>query len=443
MKEDIFLFTLIIVIALHCFLLRQNNKSFGINPCSSVLVSIITFYDLVPLLFFFGMKVNIYSAYQSFWEEIRYVEREQFFFAELVKLLFVFEFYLFYRYLMRYWNFSYCIEKKRLLFAVSFFAWTTLLIGGTSLLFYIKQFGDLATFFSYGEYIRSFQTENTDLIGRAVLLLVPARMIVVAPILFYCLAEHYGGKKYVITIALCISFALSIIFLIFNSGKAGIGSFCIIFFVTYIKKIIKHPWLLLFVSTISLFPILGFIDAAFMYLSTDIWVDPSSSSFEEIGQFSYVYANMVKLRNILNISGLRFGLDFITGVLNLIPGVTFQATYEFTSQSHFGLDWMFVGGVPIDYITFSYIQIGILGLPFCAFILGYVCFLLGKAIPYLSGEYDIIGITILICFFIYFVNSDIGVLLASQFQLTICSLCVLISFRRSNTSDSLNPILNN
>lgn len=430
MKEDWFVLFLIVALAFHLLLLRLNNKKFGINLCSSVYFCTIVYYDLVPLLLYYGLKVNTDSTtYQIFLEEILSAEYEQFFFSELVKTIFIVSFFMFYQYETSYCNFSYKVDEKRLHLNVSVFAWIVLIMGGSSLIIYIRQFGDILTFFQYAEYIRSFSTENADLIGRAVILLVPARMIVVAPILFYCLLLNKGFKNLCITIAFIISLILSIIFLLFNSGKTGIITFAVVFFVTFAKRYSKHRWLLLITTAIISIPILGLLDSTFKYLSTNVWIESSTSSTEYIGQFSYVYANMDNLKSIIDISGIRYGIDMITGILDIIPGVTFQATYEFTSQSHFGLDWMSEAGVPIDYITLSYIQFGLMGLVIFAIILGYFCFILNNAMSSLPSSFEIIKNSLLICMFNFFINSDTSVLVSSQFLLTICAAVVLFSLK--------------
>ena len=145
------------------------------------------------------------------------------------------------------------------------------------------------------------------------------------------------------------------------------------------------------------------------------------------------YTNLINLDKMIELHGFRWGKDFITGPLSIVPGINFPASYEVSSEAIFGRNWQMIAGVPDDIITFGYLQLGFIGVLFVGWLLGIVSGKLDRLICQMNYEtFGVLITTIIMSMYGYLINADWSVLVKSQFQLTICVLCILYSF---NTRD--------
>lgn len=437
MREVLYVFSLFIIAIIHIIILfRQNWQNGGVTTHSAVLFTMLFYFEIVPILIYLGVVSQSDASYSLMVNMILKCSPGEFILAECSVLAFTLAFDISYkRYNNRQKIVAYSFNEERMHKALKVIAFITVIIGGTAFILYIQAFGGISSLLSYADYFRSFRTNKTDIIGYgSTLLVVPARLILVAPIVLWPFIKDTLRHRGILKVLFIVVLAFSVIFLLFNAGKTGIVVMILCFAIPFLNKFTKHSWALCIIGGCFMLPILGAMDSLFAYLTTGRWYVFSTTGSTYIGQFSYVYANILKLNTMVNSSGLRWGSDFITGVLNLLPGLDFSASYEVTSALYYGPNWMQIAGVPDDIITFGYLQFGIIGVALVGVILGFFCGKIDFLIRQMDKDkYAVIITSVILCMYSYVVNADIGVLIKSQFQLTLCSFCILYSVRRNDT----------
>ena len=356
---------------------KKNKKNNFIGSYSGITFGILLYYIVVPIIVIMNGKeiTNQFPQDEKFitgktsWELI---------FPAILVLIGFFIFNCAYNQSNRN-NENIIIEfsdKKtiNISIAIGFF---TLIVGGISLLAYFMALGGIKQAFSYAEIFRSFGTDRSNYVsGIFAVLIIPARLVTVAPLVFYLLIkEKQIGNKYIFKICFVISFILAIMYYIFNAGRAPLICFLLSFALIYIYKFIKKPWKLIIIIAIFSLPLLDVLDSFSLYLQQGTWKEININYISYIHQFMYPFKNTINMMNITDIYGFRFGKDFITSIIGMIPGINFPASYENTSLFYGGINWRTTGGTPNDLLTFSYIEFGIFGIPLLFGIIGY---LLGK-----------------------------------------------------------------
>ncbi len=113
---------------------------------------------------------------------------------------------------------------------------------------------------------------------------------------------------------------------------------------------------------------LNVLDALFVYFERESF-DVSSFDYDAVlWQFAHPYRNLSHSFNIINDYGIAYGSHFVTGLLNFIPGVTMEASYERTCEYYMGVNWRDMYGIPNDIVTFSIIEFGIVGVVVYSFL---------------------------------------------------------------------------
>lgn len=431
MQELVYIVVLCLVMLVHIYMLfNTNRRCGGVNIYSAVLFTLLLYVDIIPILIFAGGADGVNNSYTAMISLVKECKIEQFALAEFAILLFSIVFHAIYlRFNNRKTSKIYAFDERKMHDIVLCITVLTFIVGGGAFLLYMKAFGGISSMLSYASYFRTFRTNNAEVLGSAVILVVPARLVTVTPSVLWTLIKTSRKWEYVKKFLFVIALFFSTIFLLFNAGKTAVIIMLLSFAIPMLKKWTKHPWALAIIGGCFMLPFLGVLDSLFDYISTGKWAPYSKQATAYIGQFSYVYGNVLNLSEMVDMSGLRWGSDFITGVLNVIPGVDFSASYEITSRLHFGDNWMQVAGVPDDIISFGYLQFGILGVVLVATLLGVISGKLDRLIMQMDYEkYGVIITTVILGVYSYMINADIGVLVKSQFQLTLCSICILYSF---------------
>jgi len=314
---------------------------------------------------------------------------------------------------------------------VGFFS---LIIGGISLVIFIRAFGGVKQAFSYAETVRSFNTNLSDYVqGNIAILIIPARLVTVSPFAFFILLNEKETKNKVIyRIFFAVSLVLAIIYFIFNAGRAPLLCFLLSFALVYIYKVKKKPWKFIVVLAIVSLPILDVLDSFSLYLQSGNWRTSSSNYINYIYQFIHPFKNIVNMVNIVDIYGMRYGKDFVTAILGMIPGINFPTSYENTSIFFNGKDWRMVGGTPNDLVTFGYIEFGIVGVFLIFIILGYFSGVIDKIIKNMpDGDIkNFISTTMMIQILTIIPNADFISIVRGGFILIFISIIILNSYKR-------------
>lgn len=319
-------------------------------------------------------------------------------------------------------------EKKVTILKV--ITWILFVIGAICIIIFFIGFGGVGKALEYGNTGRSFASSPTDIIPYWIsLLIIPARLITVCTFLFLWLDSIEHEKKYIYKVLAVVSFILSILFFLYNAGKTPLICFILSFIVAWAYKYTKKVWTYIIPIAIIALPLLDVIDEVFAFLQKGVWNNINIDYLRYLNNFIYPFRNMLNLPEIIGQFGLSWGRDFITSILNFIPGVQFPISYENISMFYAGENWRAVGGVPSDLITFLYTQFGAIGLPFLFAILGFLLRKIDNALMHLSNKYAIRLIKVIICIqtFTIIASADFEALLRGQFILIILSILVLLT----------------
>ena len=309
-----------------------------------------------------------------------------------------------------------------------------LLVGGICTLYYMLSFGSISRAILLSGYVRSFTVSSTRYVSYlASIMIIPAGAIVIAPWCFLLGLDYNRGtwKR----IKLIISLILSALFLLVKAGRAPLMIFLISFAMPFLIKRSKHPWLILCIAAFIGMPLLDYLDVLF-----DNAVIESGYNFTSyISQFAYPYRTITSIFDIIGQYGIRWGQDFITSFLGMIPGLNFDSTWRIVSEYIGGTGWMSTGSTPTDLISFCLLEFHILGI-LLGGILGLVCRNLDKGLFCIGegeknrSEYGIRALSsfcLLNCF--WFVSTaDFESLVRNIYFMGICILILFISKGKRN-----------
>lgn len=319
-------------------------------------------------------------------------------------------------------------------------SYITFFVGGISFLIYASLFGGILQLLINAEFLRSFSTDKSVVTSSwEYILVIPAGLINVSPYLFI-IYRKYARNKFLNSIFIISSVIGTILFLLSGAGKTGIILFALSFAVPLMSYKFKHKWLLTIFMALIGIELINYLDALFIWLATgDFAPKAGDGILSYLSQFSYPVNNLMNLDDIANVSGYRFGQDFITGILNIIPGVNFEPSYVPTSYFYSGQDWKIKGGVPNDLITFGYLQFGVLGVAFVAYLLGLICARIDSCFRLFNSSFAsrLLKYTLVILFFQLFVSGDIITIVRNKFTLIFLSILIIYSTRLSS-SKALN-----
>ena len=325
------------------------------------------------------------------------------------------------------------VDNIRLKRNSKFLSAATLLVGGITFYLYAKTFGGFAQLLILAETMRSFAVDKSNIVsGWAYILVIPARLITVSPFLLLLYKSFVNKQR--INVYFILACILSGVFYLANAGKTGILIFGMCFFVPIISYKFKHKWLRTICVAILSLELIQFLDALFIYLGTgEFDIQPTEGTMAYLKQFTYPVNNLLNLNNIASVSGYRFGQDFITGVLNIIPGVNFEPSYTPTSVFYSGPDWKVMGGVPNDIITFGYLQFNYFGVALVAFIVGRICRYVDACMLNLGDSFGtrVFKCSLIILYFSMIVNADVVSIVRNQFPLTILTFCLVNASKKS------------
>lgn len=416
------------VIAIYIMVLIRKHLKHNreITTVSGILFSVLLYMCLVPIIVvLFGDELTYrekFSFLSSSFEKFAY-----FYFSLLLFVTILDISYSKFNSLNYEFN-SYYYKKY-----AKIFSYLTLYIGGISFIIYAHSFGGFKNLLLYAEMMRSFATDKAELFqGRTYILVVPSRMIVVAPILLL-VYRNYTDKKLLNTMYIIVSLVLASLFFLSNAGKTGLLLFGLCFLVTILSYHVKHKWITTILIAFLGIEIIGILDALFVYLASGQFeVEAGSGSLSYLSQFSYPIKNMLNLQDLSNFRGYRFFQDYITGILNLVPGINFEPSYVVTSEYYSGLDWKIIGGTPNDAITFGHLQLGIVGVAVHAAIIGIICKRIDSILFKLEDCFSsrLLKCTLVIFYYSMFVNADVISVVRNQPTITLLSLLALLSFKK-------------
>lgn len=432
---DIFAVVLLVVclfvMSIQISKVNRLNKGM-VGACAGVLFAVVMYYILVPLVVIFFADTS-----EETYRLVVKASFDQYARAFVGCVVFVFVLIQTYQYYNRRRSeVVYMFDESKWRYVCKFFVWITYIVGGLTFLIYIRAFGGIGRMLSYAEYLRSFAYSGSNVVSYlASIMVVPARLITVTPILCFTFTGRGQRNRGLYLFVWLSSFFLSVVFMLANAGRTAIILALIIYTIPFIKKFARHPWRICILLGCLCLPILGVLDSVFKYMANGQWEYESVDVISYLPQFLYPLRNVINMGEILRSSGVRWCQDFVTGILNILPGLNFEPSYVPTSAYYGGENWKLRGGTPNDIITFGYLELGFLGIILVAIILGVIIGKIDrmmKLFPERRLEYKIVETSLVVNAFAYIINADISSLISNQVQLTIVGICVLFACRKQN-----------
>ena len=279
--------------------------------------------------------------------------------------------------------------------------------GGFCTLYYTLSFGSISRALALAGWIRGFVSATNYISYFASILIIPGGFVVLAPFC-YLLSSDFS-KSIWRRIKFLVSFLLGMLFLFIRAGRAPLLIYILAFCMPFAIRIFKHPWRWLCVCAIIGMPVLDYMD--FLFGGGDFVLEYDISG--TLAQFLYPYRTVLECFDIVGSFGVRWGKDFITTFIGLMPGVNYDTTWEVISEYYGGSEWRTTGSTPSDLITFCILEFHVLGL-FLGTVLGRISKHVDQACKaYLQNKQML---------------SNYGVL-------TVCSYITLIGFWFVSTAD--------
>lgn len=245
----------------------------------------------------------------------------------------------------------------------------TLFIGVASELVIANSLGGIFQAIALGDKLRAFGMDSSEYIPQSKLFLMVLMVISLASTYFFVYAIRIK-KQFILFILLGISVLASIFYLLINAGRLGILLFLLTFFIDFTMRKTKHPFILMGAFTLVVLVLLGSLDDLFFQLSygTARKGSEGNTVISILTEFAFPYVNLLNVHKMNIEYGLRWGLDFVTWIVNIIPtrilgifGFTkITAGYTFVTKYYSGANAM--GGTPTDLLTFGIRQFGTLGV---------------------------------------------------------------------------------
>ncbi|GMN99847.1 hypothetical protein [Parageobacillus thermoglucosidasius] len=262
----------------------------------------------------------------------------------------------------------------------------TLFVGALSFIIVINALGGISSAFNLAEVLRAYGVDGSRFYKNSNYLVFRtlSHILVAAPIALYVAYMH--KKSRMIQVLFIISFCITLLFELFNAGRASLILFLLAFYFMYLIKRFKYPWLMFFISGMISSLVLSWLDAFFTYMSYGVWIESDLPFYYELTiEFSFPYINVLNMSRMVDLFGYRYGVDYFTWVINIIPNFILQkvgmtkltVSASFTS-AYYDPNGITLGGVPTDVVTLGFRQLGILGLIIQFILIGLLCGLLDR-----------------------------------------------------------------
>lgn len=254
------------------------------------------------------------------------------------------------------------------------------LVSVTSIVLLIIEVGSLKTYLSLGALTRGLDKDPTDYIRPSYLQLVTfSTIVLVTPYLYVYL--YRVKKSKVMVLKVIVSLFFSILFLLYNQGRAPLIIFFLPFLFTARKRSKKGFLGLGVLFGIGLF-LLNYLDRIFQYLAYGYYTVGTKVNFitEFLSEFSYSFANFSLRNELVDYAGYRYMYDYFIWPFTMIPSSLLKLI-GINKESIVGVSTINTeaygvfsgvqasGGIPVDLLTFNYYQLGYLTLiPMCFFI---------------------------------------------------------------------------
>lgn len=330
------------------------------------------------------------------------------------------------------------VEKKsmRSIMRVGMFLF---FIGSLSILIFFNELGGFGAALRFSNSLRGLGSKPEDFYGPMGALFRMLSFFILGS--SYCIKVYSDNdKKLRYKILFYSSFTLSIMYLLFNAGRATIIFFLIPFVLEYIRKKKKNilaTLLFIFVGTIF---IANIFDIFLYGLSTgNIQLDLDNMDLIDniiavIQDLSFPYSNIILSSKMNEMFGFRFGQDYFIWIFDILPsrilniiGITipdFESINNNTSLFYYIMNPS-RGGVPTDFITLGMRQLHVSGVIFNSFLFSIFALYIDGLSKKVHEKYYLIITRVDLLFFTVITNNDITSIMRNSLFIIILIIALI------------------
>lgn len=419
---------------------KKNKK---LNGYVFFHVSFLIYYVIIPLIYFLYVKSSS-NSFDGFLEMIIESE-ENAIYALLYTVIFYFTFYSFYNYvffnnksLNCYKNKNALTNKKestdkRKYYLALISGCVTLFIGLVAEFIIASSLGGFGNAIKMGDQLRAFNGDASYFIPQNKLFFIVLMVFILASPYFFAYALSIY-KSFMVKVLFIISLVGSLFYLLFNAGRLGLILFVLTFFLGFTLKQLKYPILYTFIFSIIILITIDLLDQLFFYLSYNYVKESTGSSINElINEFAFPYLNLLNVGEINSIYGLRWGLDYMSWIINIIPTSFLQQFsltkitpgYFYITHYYFGANPL--GGVPTDILTLGMRQFGLTGMFFLSVALAFICSKIDSVINQFSNQSSqVVTLRAGMIMFIIIPYADLDSFVRNRFDMLLVLIFILV-----------------
>lgn len=380
------------ILIISIFALIKTNKENGFTGAySGFMFSMIFYYIVIP----FGL---IYSK-DSFYERDKYGFNDivnfifekspsDYIFAFILTIVGLVCFHVSYRYSMikfvkkSYNTFRSAIIKQvtdiNLTSIIEKLAIISFIIGLLSLVIHTIFMGGLSNALSLAETTRGFDVSLGDTNYIASITKLSSRIITMSSILYLVL--YFDKKTKFNLVMFGVSLISSVYYYLLNAGRMPLLTFLVIFLYVFLDKFMNNVWPKIILLGVLSLPLIDMLSYIFIYFQTGELQITNFDLANYMRQLSPAYNQLLNIRDITDIYGYQYFMSLVTDVLDILPKIGFEQSYEVTSEYFNGLNWKEIGGVPNDVISFGYMQFGVIGVGITLSVWGKIMFYIDKSL---------------------------------------------------------------
>jgi len=330
-----------------------------------------------------------------------------------------------------------------------------LVVGGGAVVFFIINMGGYKNAIGLSQVLRDARTDSSLYYGPFTALARTVSVWVLgAPYCFYVYnrSEKYKKKR----LLFWISFALSIVFLIFNLGRAPILFFLAPFLIDFLmRKRVNIPIALIVMFIIVALTSQLYRSVLYQMTTGTISINRNNTSImnnvlDTASDLSYPYANLTLSSDMNETYGYRYGIDYFLWAVEILPIRIFQLVgieiprldntmNRNTTAYHYSLippeRVYYFGGVPTDLITLGMRQFNVIGVIFNCFLFSLLSAYIYHTASSISSIYNLLIIRVNMMFFTFVSNNDLTDMVRGSLFLFIIAFML---FKIKKNASSLN-----
>jgi len=332
------------------------------------------------------------------------------------------------------------------------YGWFFLLVGGGSVLMFFREFGGFRAALVFADTLRYAGTDSSQYYGPLTALFRMLSFLVMgAAYCFKVYKDNSKSKKG--NILFLVSIILSMMYLIFNSGRATIVFFLVPFVLEYVIKRNKNVILTTIFIFIGVVVTAELFDIILYQMTTgSIAVAQSNTTLmsnvvSAVNDLSFPYSNILMVTDMNELHGFRYGADYFIWIFDIIPtrifssiGISiprFETLNANTSSFYYVLNPLSYGGVPTDFITLGMRQFSLAGLALNSVFYSFFAMYIDKLSQKIGSKYNLIIIRFQMLFFTFITNNDLTDIIRGNLFIFII-LIMLIGINRKMKRANIN-----